>query len=355
MSANTTSLKWDDPSVEALFHLLRIALGNGESSRFASRVDWQQVYDLSMQQRVGAIACDGLFAMEQCDIDEDLRYKWLGQSMVIEQKDTTQWKLACQLASLYAQHGIKTYLLKGISFASYYPKPFHRPSTDVDICLLEDFNKGNSLVEQMGVKVDVSETKHSHFTINNIHVENHQFCIGVKGNKRNKMIERRLRQLLNEEATPLGKSNVLRPVWMFNALFSMCHAQTHFLIEEGITLKHVTDWIVLKKHVKSDDELNAFWLECESFGLSKFARTIDELADHVYHGGVISDLGKMMLQDILDHKQHEESQNKTAAHLKILKMILANSWKYKFFSDTTAFRMVLTYIFGHLFDRAPKL
>lgn len=355
MSANTISLKWDNPSVESLFRLLRIALGNGESSRSSSKVDWQEVYDLSMQQRVGAIACDGLFALEQCDIDEDLRYKWLGQSMVIEQKATAQWKLACQLASLYAQHGIKTYLLKGISFASYYPKPFHRPSSDLDICLLENFDKGNSLVEQMGVKVDVSETKHSHFTINNIHVENHQFCIGVKGNKRNKMIERRLRQLLNQEATPLGKSSVMRPVWLFNALFSMCHAQTHFLIEEGITLKHVTDWVVLKNHVKSDEELTAFWRECESFGLSRFARTIDELADHIYHGGEIGDLAKMMLQDILCHKHHEESKNKTAAHLNILKMIVSNSWKYKYFSDTTAFRMVLTYIFGHLFDRAPKL
>ena len=197
MSANTTSLKWDNPSVESLFRLLRIALGNGGSSCTASKVDWQEVYDLSMQQRVGAIACDGLFALEQCDIDEDLRYKWLGQSMVIEQKATAQWKLACQLASLYAQHGIKTYLLKGISFASYYPKPFHRPSSDLDICLLEDFDKGNSLVEQMGVKVDVSETKHSHFTINNIHVENHQFCIGVKGNKRNKMISLSKKALLS--------------------------------------------------------------------------------------------------------------------------------------------------------------
>ena len=101
MSANTTSLKWDNPSVEALFRLLRIALGNGESSHSSSKVDWQEVYDLSMQQSVGAIAYDGLFAMEQCDIDEDLRYKWLGQSMVIEQKATAQWKQACQLASLY--------------------------------------------------------------------------------------------------------------------------------------------------------------------------------------------------------------------------------------------------------------
>ena len=355
MSAKTTSLKWDSPSVEALFRLLRIALGNGESSCSASKVDWQEVYDLSMQQRVGAIACDGLFALEQCDIDEDLRYKWLGQSMVIEQKATAHWKLACQLASLYAQHGIKTYLLKGISFASYYPKPFHRPSSDLDICLLEDYAKGNSLVEKTGIKVDDSEAKHSHFTINNIHVENHQFCIGVKGSKRNKVIERRLRQLLNEECTALGKSDVLRPTWMFNALFSMRHAQTHFLIEDGISLKHIMDWIVLKKHAESEAALSAFWHECDTFGLTTFARAVDELADHIYIGAPISDVGEMMLQAILDHKQHEDYNNKTVAHLSMLKMIWANGWKYRYFSDTVASKVALTYIFGHLFDRTPKL
>ena len=275
--------------------------------------------------------------------------------MVIEQKSTAQWKLACQLAHLYAQNGIKTYLLKGISFASYYSKPFHRSSSDLDICLLDDFDKGNALVEKMGIKVDVSEVKHSHFTINNIHVENHQFCIGVKGNRRNKVIERRLRQLLNDNCTALGNSDLLRPVWMFNALFSMCHAQTHFLIEEGITLKHIADWIVLKKHVGSDDELSEFWRECELYGMSKFARAVDELAEHIYYGGAISDQGKMMLQDILSHKQHEECKNKTAAHLNILKMIWANGWKYKYFSNTSSSRMALTYIFGHLFDRTPEL
>ena len=142
MSANTTSLKWDNPSVESLFRLLRIALGNGGSSCTASKVDWQEVYDLSMQQRVGAIACDGLFALEQCDIDEDLRYKWLGQSMVIEQKATAQWKQACQLASLYAQHGIKTYLFISpiFPYITDIQSICDRVSPHVDMICFENLN-----------------------------------------------------------------------------------------------------------------------------------------------------------------------------------------------------------------------
>ena len=352
---NRSVLSWDSPSVEVLFQLLRIALGKEEPSSLPNDVNWQEVYYLSLKQGVGAIACDGMLALKECNIDEELKFKWMGQSMMIERKSESQWRLVCQLADLYAQQGIRTYILKGISFASYYPKQFHRSSSDVDICLLDDFEKGNILVEETGVKVNREESKHSHFTIHKIHVENHQFCVGIKGNKQKRVVEQRLRQILSENCSVIGNSKVLRPEWLFNALFSMCHAQTHFLVEEGITFKHILDWIVLKKQAMSDDILDMFWRDCNSFGLLKFARTLDELADYVYYGGDISELGIIMLQDILCHREHKKSKNRFLAHLNILQMIKVNEWKYKLFSNTSAMKMIYIYIYGFFFDRSPKL
>lgn len=352
---NRTVLNWDSPSVKVLFQLLRIALGKEEPSSLPNDVNWQEVYDLSLKQGVGAIACDGMLALKECSIDEELRYKWMGQSMVIERKSESQWRLLNQLADMYAQHGICTYILKGISFASYYPEPFHRSSSDVDICLLDDFEKGNILVEETGVKVNRAESKHSHFTIHNIHVENHQYCVGIKGNRQNRVVEHRLRQLLSENSSVLGNSMVLRPEWLFNALFSMCHAQTHFLVEEGITFKHIIDWVVLKKQAISDDILDVFWRDCNSFGLLKFAKALDELADYMYYDGYISEFGKKMLQDILCHREHKKGKNRFLAHLNILQMIKDNAWKYKLFSNTSAMRMISIYIYGYFFDRSPKL
>ena len=72
---NRSVLNWDSPSVEVLFQLLRIALGKEEPSSLPNDVNWQEVYDLSLKQGVGAIACDGMLALKECSIDEELRYK----------------------------------------------------------------------------------------------------------------------------------------------------------------------------------------------------------------------------------------------------------------------------------------
>ena len=149
--------------MQTLFQLLRIALGKEEPISLPNDVEWQDVYDLSLQHGAGAIACDGLLTIQDNAINEELKYKWMGQSMVIENKAKARWRALCQLADLFEQHGIKTYVLKGFSYASFYPNPFHRPSSDLDICLLGDFEKGNQVVEKVGIDVNRSESKHSHF------------------------------------------------------------------------------------------------------------------------------------------------------------------------------------------------
>ena len=169
-------------------------------------VNWQEVYELSLRQGVGAIACDGLLKLKDCSIDEELKYKWMGQSMVIEEKYSLRWNIICNLSDLFARHGITTRVLKGAAYASYYPFPNHRVSTDLDICLLEDFERGNQIAERMGIEVNRNDSKHSHFTINDVHIENHQFCVGVRGNRRNKKIERYLKELLSDGGDTLKEA-----------------------------------------------------------------------------------------------------------------------------------------------------
>lgn len=347
---NQSALTGDSHSVQVLFQLIRIALGKEEPSSLPNDINWQEVYDLSLKQGVGAIACDGMLALKDCDIDEELRYKWMGQSMVIEQNSLHRWGVLCQIADLFAQRGIKTYVLKGFSYASLYPKPFHRPSSDLDICLLGDFEKGNQIIEGLGVSVNKSESKHSHFTFNGVHVENHQFCIGVKGSRTDKEMDSFLKSLLGRECSAFN-ANVLKPNWLFNAFFFMCHARTHFLIEEGLTLKNVCDWIVLKDSAVEDAEIESFKSKCEEFELLKFERAIDEVAEFVKGGKALSSIGCRMLEDILSVRPHKHYENKKMAHLNILRMIWKNRWKYSLYSETTPFRITVKYLYGFLFER----
>lgn len=337
---------------EALFKLLRIALGKEEPSAFPDDVNWQEVYHLSLKQGVGAIACDGLYALPECNIDEDLRYMWLGQSMVIEQKYQNYFNVANKMAGYFSQNQIKTYVLKGISFASYYPVPHHRSSSDLDICLLSDFENGNQLMEKSGVAVDRSESKHSHFTVSGVHVENHQFCIGGKGSQKEKNKERLFQRLLSQGSDMIEGSILRRPIGDFNALFCMYHARTHFLVEEGITLKHVCDWIVLRNKISED-----FWKECEELGLTKFAVSLDNVAGFVSgdDGVSLTREGQLMLDAILSTKEHESSSSKTMARIHILKMIWNNRLKYRYYSDTNPIKTMISYIWGHLFEKNPQV
>jgi len=351
-----SSLRWNSPSVQVLFQLLRIALGKEKPTSLPNDVNWQDVYDLSIRQSVCAIACDGMLAMENCEIDDELRYKWIGQSMVIERKGIHQWETICSLADLYAQHGIKINVLKGFSYASYYPQPYHRQSSDIDICLMDDFEKGNLIVErEIGDVVDRSESKHSHFFFNGIHIENHQFCIGIKGSRYNKELEKKFRNLLNETGVRMDGSNMIRPIWLFNALFFMVHARNHFLVEEGITMKNLCDWLMLREGMEVTTNMEDFWIVCDQVGLLKFAKVIDEVVDYMKDGGSLSEYGQWMLQDILSRKSAKHSINKTIAHLNMIRMIWANRWKYQYYSDSTAIKVIARYVYGYLFDRNPML
>ena len=65
-------MTWDSHSVQTLFQLLRIALGKEEPISLPNDVEWQDVYDLSLQHGAGAIACDGLLTIQDNAINEEL-------------------------------------------------------------------------------------------------------------------------------------------------------------------------------------------------------------------------------------------------------------------------------------------
>lgn len=63
---------------------------------------------------------------------------WIGLSMMHEQKSKLQWRSAQKLVDLYADNGITTVGLKGITVAQWYPNPMQRDSCDFDCFLLKE-------------------------------------------------------------------------------------------------------------------------------------------------------------------------------------------------------------------------
>ena len=84
------------------------------------------------------------------------------------------------------------------------------------------------------------------------------------------------------------------PCWLFNALFCIAHAQVHFLEEDGIMLKHVLDWIQIRKDSKAslfreqfDEDIDRFELrkffECQQRGRSDSTWPIQQVGKSHHH------------------------------------------------------------------------
>ena len=365
-------------SVEVLFKLLRIALGNESDYSLPSSVNWKEVIDLSFEQGVAALAVDGLQkiydeiadqvrndALEELDSPplEDLKYEWFGEVMNCEQEYASQWASACEMANLYKKNGIRMVVVKGFSVAQYYPVPSHRSCGDLDCFLMGNYEKGNALIEAAGIEVERELYKHSKFVYKGLVVENHQFCTAVRGSKKAKRLERYLQDIIAYDSPKyIGDSALESSNPMFSALFLTIHALRHFL-SEGLSLRHICDWAVLIRSEEAAIDWKVFDEKCREFGLLRFAQSMTRLAYKVCGVRVgwmpevdLQDSDVRLLNEIITRGDVEHiSGNAWKQRWIQIKNIAGCGWKYRLFGDRSALGDLWVLITGFLFDRKPSL
>lgn len=352
-------------SAEALFALIRYALGtqvvdsDAEVLRNLRFADWSEVVDFAFEQGVAAITVDGLQKIVESNPNleltfdseefESLKYELLGSVFKAETDFTNYLSAAKALAKLYADNGVKTLVLKGLVFSECYPVPAHRSSCDLDCYLASDFEKGNLLVEQVGVAVDRDYFKNSSFTYKGLHVENHHFFTAFRGSRKAKRYERLLHQEIEAGDTRrIFDSELLAPPVMFSALFCISHAQTHFLTE-GITLRHILDWALFRKRHYDEIDWNRFETVCREYGMWQFAETFTRiglflLGETEYSSLTVVDL--RLLDDTL-YGPREEIQRGMKRRVQLILKSLRSGWKYRYFSDKNVLENVIQRVVGY--------
>ena len=136
---------------EALYKLIRISLGNENELSLPKDVCIFEVMDLSDMTGVSGLAILGYQKVTDSGFNTSLANKedkerllqWLGLSMMLEQKSSLQWKAIQQLVKRFAQQGIITVGLKGMTVAQWYPNPMLRDSCDFDCFLLKEQTDGS--------------------------------------------------------------------------------------------------------------------------------------------------------------------------------------------------------------------
>lgn len=381
---------------DSLFALLRFALGvplqnDAEQLCALTQEQWQVVFELAVEQNVMAIAYDGLSAMaervstsnltsRQADEDVwiDFVTDWGANVYHQEQSFHQQWVAACRLASQLHENGLRTFVLKGPAVGACYPVPQHRQCGDLDIYVdaehdiydddstqdshQQAYDKVNELMKACGREVSYDLYKHSKFGYEGLTVENHQFCIPIRGCRKNKQLEYILESRICHGRRTMGDSCLEYPTSVFNLLFLTVHGLNHFL-GDGISLRHVCDWgMFLKKSVSQNDWDAASGI-LQEYGLLRFASSMTRLAHEAC--GIdfpwmvdytLQPQDERLLDDIFVSANREHMNGSLWRQRRILiKNKWDGRWKYRAFTDTTAIGELLRNAYGFAFDRNPKV
>lgn len=262
--------------------LVRLGVGKTSSSLYLASIDWNAIEPLAKQQGLLAIVIDGVEAKTNLTNSLPLTQKltWIGEVMQgYEQVYAQYTKAIAGLAAFYNAHGFRMMVLKGYASALNWPKPEHRPCSDIDIYLFGKYKEADeALTRELGIKIDHSHQHHTVFQWQVFSVENHYDFINVHHHKSNVEFESILKELADDDSrfVMMNGQKVYMPSPNFNALFLLKHLMMHFAAE-GITLRQVLDWgFFVKKH---KGEVDWEWLEetLERFGMMQMCGIINAI------------------------------------------------------------------------------
>ena len=330
-----------------LIELLQAALGIRNSlSRIPSDAEWGNVYKLAVSHGVVGVLYGGIerLTKEQRPPKEFL-LEWFGQAECYRRMYERQRKAVESLNELWRNKGLTVLELKGDSIGKFYPRPDLRFSCDYD-CLLSDYEQGNRLVEKKGVAVNRDFYKNSSFGWDGLHVESHQFCTPVRGNRAMKKLEVVLRRLVNED-------NMVD----FNALFLMEHLWSHFF-EDALTLKQLTDWIVFYKEFHSTVDWSLVEKQAKDCGFWRFSIAINKITRNILSSTLMSDLSaseRRLWQSIMSGGGSIEMNNGWKTRMQLVRNYFRNGWRYRYYAPHGPMYSLLRTGIGYVFDRNPKL
>lgn len=325
---------------------------------------WNEVINIASVHGLSAIAYDGIEKALNChpehrnEIQKPLLLQLYGQSVHQTALFKKNWRAARSLSSLWGEHGIEAVVLKGRSIAQYYPIPEHRYSCDLDMFVAgDDWVRACELLEAKGIRLEREVYKEVEFTFEGMNVELHRYITPVRGNKTLLRFERYLRNVLKESPkTYFEGTKLVCPPLMFTVMLYIEHALGDIL-HGKLTLKHVVDWVVLRKQEIDRTEIEA---RCKNFGFYRFLMLMDALAD-VVEGKVGMASLTSSYRDVMESffviptPVIKEKKSWFARRMSLFFDIIRNRRYYKRFGYCSMERFLLSAVWTHFFDKEVVL
>jgi hypothetical protein len=281
------------PEQHVLFNLLKVSLWSGQEEEALSsgfeEIDWEKLISFAFRQGVLGVSLDGFsrgkkFTDQLPALPKDQQIRWELSLKFQEARNKRQRGVIKELVALFKENGIEMMLLKGIGLSENYPIPSHRECGDIDIYLFGDYEKGNQIMEDLGIVVDRQGTKHHNFFFKGIPIENHITFLDLTSGKINQRLEEHLHKILTEQGFDtirIDDTEVRIPKPDFTAVFLVRHDITHF-VASGLVLRYLCDLgLFFARNASSINFSQLFKILEETSQMNLFSAFINLAQKHV--------------------------------------------------------------------------
>ena len=270
---------------QILLALLKLALWKTppDKALFENAGDdiWKEVYRLSAEQGVKAIAYDGVTLLPlELQPAHSILFQWGIHVDGIERRFEKELQVANEMADIFAKNDIKMLLFKGLEMAQYYPSPEHREFGDIDFYLFGKKEEGEQLLLEAGAtKNELQCDRHTKLLYKGILIENHEYILPEGELYNVPLLEERLMNALknvNLSNNPLVK-NALSPSLDFSILLMSSHTFWHFL-GRNLLLRYLCDWALFLTANRGAIDFDSWRRVTIHSGFVKFADALSALA-----------------------------------------------------------------------------
>ena len=267
----------------AFFELVRAGLWGrkADASVFDEHTEWHRLYAHGKNQTMLGIMLDGIQTLpDELRPDRLLYLQWCASVLQTEDNNRKINREICSLFNLLRSYGIEPVLLKGQGVGRHYREPLHRQCGDIDIYIgKRDFERVNRLLLESGEEICEATAKHNTFCWHGVEVENHRMLAQLMSPCANRRLQRSIAAWhgMREERFVLDGCGITVPPADFDAIFLLLHS-VHHLLEGGVGLRQICDWIMLLHNSRESMDLPAVAHELTKLGLSRAARIFGALS-----------------------------------------------------------------------------
>lgn len=317
--------------------------------------DWQQCFDLALQQQVLAMTFPAMSALPKEQRPEfTLWSKWMACAHRVAEQSAHKRQVLEKIGRWLAKEGLTTMVLKGFTLSTLYPAPTLREFCDVDIFSGTDNEAVNACFRKHGIAVGKPDGHHVRLVVDGVAVEHHHSF----GNSRVRQggaysIEEVLQRLAISDSRPTALPSICFPCPALTALYTGWHAYKHFM-HEKIELRHVIDWVLALRQLTQEE---AEWVGRVK-GASPWGRFADTMTAIAMHRFALpQEWFPARDEEAVSHISPEQEERVwndiiTAPHIApggttlrrrimIGQRLMKNRWKFKEYANVSAERFLL--------------